>query len=95
MREAIAIAIDRPKLVEKGMSGRATPLHQVVPPGVVGYSQELGEMPHDLERARKLLAEAGKASGVGNGSGGTGGGTGIGIESTPWHPVSPARSRRS
>ena len=59
VREAIDLAIDRRRLVERSFLGRAQPATQMTSPGVFGHDPGLPPAVHDLERARALLAEAG------------------------------------
>jgi peptide/nickel transport system substrate-binding protein len=63
VRQAVALSIDRKQIVAKGFKGLAAPLDQLVPSTVFGYSNRLAPMPFDPAAARKLLADAGKASG--------------------------------
>ena len=63
VREAIDLAIDRPTLVEAAMEGLGAPANQFVPPFVFGYNQSLPEKKLDLNKAKKLLAEAGYPKG--------------------------------
>jgi peptide/nickel transport system substrate-binding protein len=57
VRKAIAMAIDRQRLVEQ-LYGQATALNQVVPPGVVGHVPGLAELGPDPAGAKRLLAES-------------------------------------
>jgi peptide/nickel transport system substrate-binding protein len=63
VREAVALTIDRKEIARDGLKGLGAPLDQLVPPSVFGYSTRLPPMPHDPERARRLLAAAGKGGG--------------------------------
>jgi peptide/nickel transport system substrate-binding protein len=63
VRKAISKAINRPALVERVMEGMALPAGQFVPEGFFGYDPALRAEAYDPEGARKLLAEAGYASG--------------------------------
>ncbi len=64
VREAIDLAIDRTELIRQALSGRAEPASQLVPPAVVGFNPALAPPRLDRDRARRLLAEAGHASGL-------------------------------
>jgi peptide/nickel transport system substrate-binding protein len=64
VREAVNVALDRVRLVERVLLGRAVPASQILPPGVVGHVPELAPAVPDRERARRLLAAAGYASGL-------------------------------
>ena len=63
VREALNIAIDRDALRGSVFSPDVIPATQHVPPGTVGYNENLKVWPYDPERAKQLLAEA-KADGV-------------------------------
>ncbi|HWC66236.1 MAG TPA: ABC transporter substrate-binding protein, partial [Thermoanaerobaculia bacterium] len=64
VREAIRLAIDLRELLAKGVSNHGFPATQFVPPDVIGYNPAIPLPPHDLARARALLAEAGHPNGV-------------------------------
>jgi peptide/nickel transport system substrate-binding protein len=59
VRQALSIAINRPAIAERTMSGAAFPSGQFMPPGAYGYAADLTPPAYDPDRARKLLAEAG------------------------------------
>jgi peptide/nickel transport system substrate-binding protein len=59
VRQAMSLAIDRNLIARQTMEGTATPVHQLVPSSVFGFNRQLPAIPFDVERARKLLAEAG------------------------------------
>ena len=63
VREAIAKAINRQAIVDRVMEGAAMPAADLVAPPVFGHVADLKPEPYDLERARKLLAEAGYPEG--------------------------------
>lgn len=58
VRKAISYAIDRRAIVEQLMTGFAVPSTSALTPIMRGYAN-LGEIPHDPEKARALLREAG------------------------------------
>jgi peptide/nickel transport system substrate-binding protein len=58
-RTALALAVDRDALVRGPLRRLAQTVDQVVGPEVFGYHDALPPTPHDPERARALLAEAG------------------------------------
>ncbi|WP_406675129.1 ABC transporter substrate-binding protein [Nonomuraea sp. N2-4H] len=63
--EAISTAIDRRALVETANFGYGEPAWQPFPKGYVAYNPELENLyPHDVAKARRLLAEAGYPDGV-------------------------------
>ena len=59
VREAIALAVDRQAIVDGAMFGYGTPIGTHFAPHHPAYVDLTGETPHDPERARALLAEAG------------------------------------
>ena len=63
VREALSLAINRQALVERVLSGAAEPAGQFVPEGMVGYAPDLLPEPYDVEKAKRLLAEAGYPNG--------------------------------
>jgi len=64
LRQAVALAIDRERLVHEALGDLGTAMDQPVPPLVLGYSPTLPPMPHDPERARRLVSEAGWPTGA-------------------------------
>jgi len=64
VREALDVAVDRDELNRRALGGRAAPASQLVPQSVVGFNPALRVTRPDLERARRLLAEAGYAQGL-------------------------------
>jgi oligopeptide transport system substrate-binding protein len=63
VRQAFALAADRERFADVVMQGYAFPATGgFVPPGMPGHSAGIG-LPHDLERAHALLAEAGHPGG--------------------------------
>jgi oligopeptide transport system substrate-binding protein len=64
VRQAIAHAIDRDALVADAPLLRRKAVG-ILPPGLPGYSPDLKALPHDPQRARELLALAGKPGGRG------------------------------
>lgn len=64
VRQALAMAIDREKLIRTVLHGLYTPAYSITPPGTMGYQPpQLFEF--DPEKARQLLAEAGYPNGDG------------------------------
>jgi peptide/nickel transport system substrate-binding protein len=59
VREAIALAIDRPAIVTAKFGGRAVLATGLLPPSHWAYSAEVPHWDHDPARARALLDEAG------------------------------------
>lgn len=65
MRRAFTLATNRRALAEEALQGYATPAAGgLLPQGMPGHSPDVG-LPHDPERARHLLAEAGYPKGRG------------------------------
>ncbi len=63
VRRAISLAINRPALVDRLLSGQAHAAGQYVPPDVAGASPNLPPLPFDPELARRLMREAGWGDG--------------------------------
>jgi peptide/nickel transport system substrate-binding protein len=59
VRRAIAAAIDRKAVIEAAVDGRGIPIGSHYVPGAPGYVDTTGVNPYDIEKAKKLLAEAG------------------------------------
>ena len=58
VRKAVAMALDRDELAQVAGSGFQTPAG-LLPPGMPGFTPESKLLPYDLDRARRLLAQAG------------------------------------
>jgi ABC-type transport system substrate-binding protein len=65
VRQAIAMAIDKEKIVSQYLGGVNKVANGIVPPGVFGYRESSVALPYDPAAARKLLAEAGFPDGKG------------------------------
>ena len=63
VREAVALAIDRQAIIDGAMYGYGTPIGSHFAPHHPDYVDLTGDTPHDPERARELLAEAGYPDG--------------------------------
>lgn len=59
LRQAFAMALDRPRLARDAAAGPVTVASGPLPPGVPGYDVGASGWPYDPERARRLLVEAG------------------------------------
>jgi oligopeptide transport system substrate-binding protein len=64
VRKALALAIDRDRIVKKITRAGEPPAFHLVPDGTANYSPPAGQV-HDPDQARKLLAEAGYPGGKG------------------------------
>ncbi|MEO1017095.1 MAG: ABC transporter substrate-binding protein, partial [Pseudomonadota bacterium] len=64
VREAICTTIDRDGMVTGLFGGAAFPLYGQITPGVAGYNPDVQLIPHDVEKARELLTEAGFEGGA-------------------------------
>jgi len=66
VRKALSKAIDRSALIRDIAGGVGLPATSVIPPGMPGYQEGLGqELNFDVEGARTLLAQAGFPNGQG------------------------------
>ena len=63
VREAVSLAVDRQAIIDGAMYGYGTPIGTHFAPHHPDYVDLTGETPHDPERARALLAEAGYPDG--------------------------------
>ena len=63
VRQAINYAVNRTGIVKALFRDLGEPAAQLIPTGVVGYNDELQIWPHDIDKAKALVAEA-KADGV-------------------------------
>lgn len=63
--QAISHATDRQALVDGAYFGQGTPNYQPFPRGYAAYNDSLDDLyPHDVDAAKKLLAEAGYPDGI-------------------------------
>ena len=65
VRQAMHMAIDIKGIQKKVMRGLSVPANIIVPPGIYGYPADLDKArpPYNVEKAKKLLAEAGYPDG--------------------------------
>jgi peptide/nickel transport system substrate-binding protein len=59
VRQAIAYAIDRKAIIDGAMNGLGTPIGSHLTPNDPGYVDLTGMYPHDPEKAKQLLKDAG------------------------------------
>ncbi|HJS57543.1 MAG TPA: ABC transporter substrate-binding protein [Vicinamibacteria bacterium] len=64
VRRAVSLALDRQALVDRVLLGHGAPAGQLVSRNVFGFDPALAPPARDLTAARRLLAEAGYASGL-------------------------------
>lgn len=65
VRLALNYAIDRDEIIESAAEGKATKLFSSFSPALKEYFEDLGEYyPHDVEKAKALLKEAGYEKGL-------------------------------
>ena len=64
VRQAIAHALDRDEIIAGVTQGYAIPIGSHFPPHSPDYVDLTGTYPHDVEAAKKLLAEAGFPNGI-------------------------------
>jgi ABC-type transport system substrate-binding protein len=65
IRQAFALAIDKNQIVNETMGGVNEVANAIVPPGLPAHRPDAPAYPFDVERAKKLLAEAGYPGGKG------------------------------
>jgi oligopeptide transport system substrate-binding protein len=58
VRQALNYAVDK-RHTARLLNGTTVPSHGILPPGMPGRDPDLAPYPHDVARARELLAEAG------------------------------------
>lgn len=63
VRQAVNYAVNRTGIVKALFRDLGQPAAQLIPSGVVGYNDQLQLWPHDIDKAKALIAEA-KADGV-------------------------------
>jgi peptide/nickel transport system substrate-binding protein len=63
VREAIDLGIDRKTMVDIVLEGFGKPANQLMPDGFFGSSKKIAAKPHDVAKAKKLLADAGFPNG--------------------------------
>ena len=59
VRQAVAMAIDKPRIIKVATAGLGAPTQGILPPLMPCYSPNVRGYPYDPARAKKLLAQAG------------------------------------
>ena len=62
IRQALAYSIDRESIIRDVLRGQAFPAQSVLPPSQWAYEPNVADYKYDPDRAKRLLAEAGKSS---------------------------------
>ena len=65
LREAVNWAVDRQFICERILDGKHSPINGILPPGMPGANKTRPVFTQDLEKAKKLLEEAGHPMGEG------------------------------
>ncbi|MDR7418415.1 MAG: ABC transporter substrate-binding protein [Armatimonadota bacterium] len=63
VRRALAHAVDRDTFTRTLLEGMGSPAYSVIPPGMIGHTNDVEKYPRNVQRARQLLAEAGHPNG--------------------------------
>ena len=63
LRQAVACAIDRDAVLQVAVDGKGTPQTTILNRGLWGFYDDMPGFPYDVERAKKLMAEAGYPNG--------------------------------
>lgn len=65
VRQALSIAINRKAIADRVLQGTVTVANQWMPKDSFGFNPDIPEIPYNVEKAKKLLAEAGYPQGFG------------------------------
>lgn len=63
VRQAISYALDRESVIDGIYNGSGRPALGILPPGMLGFDEELEGYEYDIDRAQELLDEAGYSDG--------------------------------
>jgi oligopeptide transport system substrate-binding protein len=58
VRRAFNLALNRKRIIAATMNDMVTPARGILPPGMPGYNEKLGELRYDPVEAKKLLSES-------------------------------------
>jgi peptide/nickel transport system substrate-binding protein len=64
VRQAFAYALDKQAIVDAFYGGTGLVAKEFQPPSLWGYNPDIADYPHDVEKAKSLLAEAGFPDGL-------------------------------
>ena len=64
MRQALALAVNKPAIIEAVFHGAGQPAKNLLPPTQWGSNAQLEDYPYSPERAKQLLQEAGLGQGL-------------------------------
>ncbi|NYZ12391.1 ABC transporter substrate-binding protein [Azospirillum sp. RWY-5-1] len=63
VRRAVSMAVDKKTIVDAVYQGAGKPAKNPIPPTMWSYNDKVEDYPYDVEKAKKLLADAGLANG--------------------------------
>ncbi len=63
VRRALAHAVDRDTFIKTVLEGLGSPAYSVIPPGMIGHTNDVEKFPYNVARAKQLLTEAGYPNG--------------------------------
>jgi peptide/nickel transport system substrate-binding protein/oligopeptide transport system substrate-binding protein len=64
VRQALAMAIDRQTIIDTVLQGQGSPAYGIIPPGLSAFDPNYNPFPHDIQKAKDLLKEAGYPEGI-------------------------------
>ncbi|OXM13843.1 ABC transporter substrate-binding protein [Paenibacillus herberti] len=64
VRVALSHAVNKAGIIQAFYGGLAEPAINPMPPSTLGYNKDVQDYPYDLEKAKKLLADAGYPNGL-------------------------------
>jgi peptide/nickel transport system substrate-binding protein len=63
VRRALAHSVDKDTFARTVLEGTGLPAYSVIPPGMIGHTNDVEKFPYNVTRAKQLLAEAGYPNG--------------------------------